>query len=76
MTFSPREASEVEAANASGRPSVVFIHGLWLLAGSWEPWRELFEGRGFATVAADWPDDPATVAEGRARPEAFAGKSV
>lgn len=76
MTLSPREAREVEAANASGRPSVVFIHGLWLLAGSWDPWRELFEERGFATVAADWPDDPATVAEGRARPEVFAGKSV
>jgi non-heme chloroperoxidase len=76
MTLTTREADEVAAANASGRPTVVFVHGLWLLAASWEPWRSLFEERGFATVAADWPRDPATVAEGRAQPQAFAGTSV
>jgi non-heme chloroperoxidase len=36
----------------------------------------MFEAAGYATVAADWPDDPATVAEGRSHPERFAGKSV
>lgn len=64
------------AANASGRQPVVFVHGLWLLAPSWDAWRTLFEERGFVTLAADWPDDPATVAEGCAQPHAFAGKSV
>jgi non-heme chloroperoxidase len=72
----PRELSEIEAANASGKPVVVFVHGLWLLAGSWDPWREFFESSGYATVAPGWPDDPSTVAEGRAHPEAFAGKGV
>jgi len=57
-----REAAEVEAANASGRPPLVFVHGLWLLASSWDPWRRLFEERGYATVAPGWPDDPLTVA--------------
>src|SRR6478609_4690315 len=75
-TVTAREAAEVAAANESGRQPVVFVHGLWLLASSWDAWRRLFEERGFATVAADWPDDPDTVAEGRAHPEAFAGKSV
>lgn len=28
---------QVSAANASGRVSVVFIHGLWLLSSSWDP---------------------------------------
>jgi non-heme chloroperoxidase len=75
-TISEREAGQIEAANAGGRTPVVFIHGLWLLAGSWERWATLFEEAGYAPVAADWPDDPATVEEARANPDAFAGKSV
>jgi non-heme chloroperoxidase len=71
-----REQDEVARANASGLPVVVFVHGLWLLPSSWARWRELFEARGYATVAPEWPDDPATVEEGRAHPEAFAGKSI
>jgi len=75
-TITEREAGQVEAANAGGRTPVVFIHGLWLLASSWERWATLFEEAGYAPVAADWPDDPATVEEARANPQAFAGKSV
>ena len=71
-----RELAEVEAANRSNRPPLVFIHGLWLLASSWEPWRRRFEELGYATVAPGWPDDPETVAEARERPEVFAGKTV
>jgi non-heme chloroperoxidase len=63
-------------ANASERPVVVFIHGLWLLSSSWERWREPFEQAGYATVAPSWPDDPETVAEARADPEVFAGKTL
>jgi non-heme chloroperoxidase len=76
MSVSTREAAEVAAANESGRQPVVFVHGLWLLAGSWEAWRTLFEERGYAVVAADWPDDPETVELAHAHPEVFAGKSV
>jgi len=75
-TISEREASQVEAANAGGRTPVVFVHGLWLLASSWERWTALFEETGFAPVAVEWPDDPPTVEEARANPEALAGKSV
>lgn len=70
------ERKQVEAANGSVKPTVVFIHGLWLLAGSWDRWREHFEAAGYSTVAADWPDDPPTVAEARKHPEVFAGKSI
>jgi non-heme chloroperoxidase len=76
MAVTAREQTEIEAANASGRQPVVFIHGLWLLAGTWDPWRHYFEERGFATLAVDWPDDPASVEEARANPEVFAGKGV
>src|SRR5271167_1161609 len=76
MPITERERNEVDTANSTGRPVVVFVHGLWLLPSSWAGWREMFESAGYATVAPNWPDDPATVAEGRARPELFSGKSV
>jgi len=76
MAITEREAKQIEAANAGGRTPVVFIHGLWLLAGSWQRWAELFEQAGYAPVLADWPDDPATVEEARANPQALAGKGV
>jgi non-heme chloroperoxidase len=76
MGVSTREQSEIEAANASGRPVVVFVHGLWLLAGSWGAWREEFSRRGYATVAASWPGDPATVSAARADPSTFARRSI
>jgi non-heme chloroperoxidase len=74
--LSARELAEVEQANQSGRRPVVFVHGLWLLPSSWDPWRAMFEEQGYATLAPDWPDDPATVEEGRAHPEIFAGKTI
>ena len=76
MRITERERTEINTANSSGRPIVVFVHGLWLLPSSWAGWREMFESAGYATVAPDWPDDPATVEEGRAHPELFSGKSV
>jgi non-heme chloroperoxidase len=70
------ESQQVQAANASGRSPVVFVHGLWLLPGSWDRWRERFEAAGYATVAPGWPDDPETVVEAKAHPEVFAGKGI
>jgi non-heme chloroperoxidase len=70
------ELKQVERANRSGNTPVVFVHGLWLLASSWDRWAKLFERAGYAAVCPGWPDDPDTVAEARARPEVFAGKSV
>jgi non-heme chloroperoxidase len=76
MAITEREASEVEAANKAGVTPVVFIHGLWLLASSWDRWAELFKKAGYAPVRVEWPDDPATVEEARADPKVFAGKTV
>ena len=74
--LSEREAEQVEHANMSARVPVVFIHGLWLLASSWDRWAELFDQAGYAPIAPAWPDDPETVEEARARPEVFAGKGI
>jgi len=70
------EAAQIADANASGRTPVVFIHGLWLLPSSWEPWAAMFAQEGYAVLTPDWPDDPQTVEQARAHPEAFAGKSI
>ena len=39
-----RELKQVERANASAATPVVFIHGLWLLPSSWQPWAGAIRG--------------------------------
>ena len=55
---------------------VVFIHGLWLHATSWQPWVELFDDSGYAAIAPRWPHEPPTVEEARADPDAVAGLGI
>jgi non-heme chloroperoxidase len=75
-TITKDESEQIEQANASGRPPVVFVHGLWLLPSSWQSWIELFAEAGYAPLAPGWPDDPETVEAARANPRALAGKGV
>ena len=72
----PHEEDQIKAANESGLAPVVFVHGLWLLASSWDRWRTVFEEAGYSTLAPDWPDDAVTVEEANEHPEVFARKSV
>jgi len=76
MGMTEHEAEQVGRANASGKTPVAFVHGLWLLPSSWDPWVELFEDSGYTALTPGWPDDPETVEEAKAHPEVFAGKSV
>jgi len=76
MAITDRERTQIENANSGGRTPVIFIHGLWLLASSWDDWVSFFEEAGYAGVAPVWPDDPLTVEEARADPEVLAGKSL
>src|SRR5215470_10654761 len=75
-SISERESREIEAANASGSTPVVFIHGLWLLPGSWASWAGFFAQAGYAPLTPDWPDDPETVKEARANPDVLARKTL
>ena len=75
-TVTERELAQIEAANASGRTPVVFIHGLWLLPSSWDNWAALFEEAGYAAVTPVWPDDPETVEQARANPDVLAKKTL
>ena len=36
---------------------VVFIHGLWLHATSWQPWQDLFAEAGYEPSAPGWPGE-------------------
>jgi pimeloyl-ACP methyl ester carboxylesterase len=75
-TVTEHEAEQLKRANASTSTPVVFVHGLWLLPSSWDRWASLFEEAGYVALTPGWPDDPETVAEAKAHPEVFAGKSV
>ncbi|HZI75413.1 MAG TPA: alpha/beta hydrolase [Gemmatimonadales bacterium] len=59
----------------AGSP-VVFVHGLWLHASSWNPWVELFREAGFVPSAPGWPGTADTVEETRQQPDQVAGKGI
>jgi hypothetical protein len=50
------ERAVVERTNASDATPVVFVHGLWLLPGSWDGWRKTLEDNGYVTLAPGWSD--------------------
>jgi pimeloyl-ACP methyl ester carboxylesterase len=76
MAITAKEQQQIEQANGTSRPPVVFIHGLWLLPSSWDNWAGVFEEAGYAALTPVWPDDPETVEEARANPEVLAKKTV
>jgi alpha-beta hydrolase superfamily lysophospholipase len=51
------------------RTPVVFIHGAWLHALSWESWAERFTRRGFLAFTPGWPGEAATALQVRKSPE-------
>ena len=75
-TVTARETAEVERVNATGRQPVVLVHGLWLLAGSWDAWRTVFEEHGYAAMAVDWPGDQADHAAAHANADSLSGVGV
>ena len=75
-TIAEREREQIDRANASTAQPVLFIHGLWLLPSSWDPWAAYFEEAGYIALTPDWPDDPETVEGARAEPEVLAGKTL
>jgi pimeloyl-ACP methyl ester carboxylesterase len=60
----------------SVNPPVLFIHGLWLHARSWDSWVELFTEKGYAASAPGWPGDPDTVELAREHPEGIADHGI
>ena len=58
------------------RTPVVFVHGLWLHAESWNNWVQLFRDSGYQAVAASWPGDSETTEATRRNAGAVAGYGV
>jgi pimeloyl-ACP methyl ester carboxylesterase len=56
------------------RHPVVFIHGLWLHATSWDRWVELFVACGYPAVAPAWPGEEPTVLAARDNRGAMSGR--
>src|SRR3954465_2023 len=55
---------------------VLFIHGLWLHARSWDWWVDHFTAAGYGASAPGWPGDPDSVEEARQHPEAIADHGI
>lgn len=55
---------------------VLFVHGLWMHAASWNSWLEHFRAAGYQATAASWPGDPDTIEEARANPRLMAGYGI
>ncbi|RKS75306.1 alpha-beta hydrolase superfamily lysophospholipase [Motilibacter peucedani] len=56
--------------------SVMFIHGLWLHATSWEPWMARFRDEGYEVQAPGWPGDRETVEESRQHADEIADHGI
>jgi len=55
MIMETVDAAMIERTNASLKPPVIFIHGLWSKPSSWDRWAEMFEAAGYAPLAPGWP---------------------
>jgi pimeloyl-ACP methyl ester carboxylesterase len=55
---------------------VLFIHGLWLHASSWDPWVERFRDAGYDPLAPGWPGDGDTVEASRQDPDAIGDHGI
>jgi pimeloyl-ACP methyl ester carboxylesterase len=66
----------MSTSNSSAKRPIVFVHGLWLHAESWNPWLAYFRQNGYEAIAASWPGDAATTEATRRDPGALAGHGV
>ncbi len=58
------------------RTPVLFIHGMWLHASSWNPWLTLFRNEGYDPIAPGWPAEPDTVSAAREQPDIVADRGI
>lgn len=55
---------------------VLFIHGLWVHASSWNPWAALFRREGYQPVVAGWPGDGPTAEATRRHGHDVGGQGI
>jgi pimeloyl-ACP methyl ester carboxylesterase len=54
-------------------PPVLFVHGMWVHASSWQNWIDLFAADGLDASAPAWPGEHPTAAQSRAHATDLAG---
>jgi pimeloyl-ACP methyl ester carboxylesterase len=64
------------ASENTSRTPIVFVHGLWLHADSWNNWVQFFREKGYQAIAASWPGDSETTEATRKNAGAVAGYGV
>ncbi|MEO8086677.1 MAG: alpha/beta hydrolase, partial [Bacteroidota bacterium] len=58
------------------KKTILFIHGLWMHANTWEPWMKFFAEHGYQSINPGWPGESETVDTSRANPQAVANYGV
>jgi pimeloyl-ACP methyl ester carboxylesterase len=66
----------VSGMNTPSPTPVVFVHGLWMHASSWQNWLTLFAEHGYDPSAPGWPGDASTVADTRTNPGSVANRGI
>lgn len=56
--------------------TIVFIHGLWIHANSWQAWMNFFSQQGYETINPGWPGDSLTVEACRSNPGPIGNRGV
>jgi pimeloyl-ACP methyl ester carboxylesterase len=64
------------ATENTAKIPIVFVHGLWLHAESWNNWLKFFSEKGYQATAASWPGDSETTEATRKNARAVAGYGV
>jgi len=64
------------AEMAGSAPPIVFIHGAWVTATTWDEWARHFEARGYECHAPAWPGKDRPVEEIRRDPSPLAGLGI
>jgi pimeloyl-ACP methyl ester carboxylesterase len=63
--------------NSSAKPTIVFIHGLWMIPLCWEEWVAHYRALGYPVLAPGWPGvDDRTPEEIRKEPGKLAGLTI
>src|SRR6202158_5819079 len=64
------------AIEKASKTPIVFVHGLWLHAASWNKWVQFFRESGYEAPAASWPGDSESTVATRQNANAVAGYGV
>jgi pimeloyl-ACP methyl ester carboxylesterase len=64
------------ATERAAKTPIVFVHGLWLHAESWNKWVLFFRENGYEATAASWPGDSDSTEATRKNAQAVAGYGV